>query len=238
MAISLKLTGASFRKPAASIALPDRRGLIYEFVFGGSLARTRVNLATGKDTLVQVGSPVFNSNSVTIGSGNTNENGFSGLWLPPTLNFSIVTIRKKPATYDGASVFHSPDGSLSVGFLGASGNTYLDFWNTRGVAYPDTARGDMPTHTNFFFQAGVGPDQGLGKLFVGTGGTVTKSTATQPGTDRYPTPLCIGGNGGVFGTHEIAYAAMFGRLLSDSEVGDIYASLKAWGNNFLGITVS
>lgn len=237
MGISLKLTGASFRRPAVSFFLPNRDRLVYEFVFGGDFAKTRVNLVDGKDTLAQIGTPTYNAKSVLISSGSGNQHGFSGVRFPGQ-DFTIFQIRKKPSVLEGASVFGSPDGSLSIGFINNHGSgTLLDFWNTRGVS-ADTPTLAMPTHNDFFLQAGVGPDLGLGKLFLGSGGVVTSATAPQPGTARFPTALIIGGGTGCFGSQEISWTALFNRLFSDSEVEDVYDQAKIGMNNLIGITMS
>lgn len=237
MATSIKVAGATFRRAVASLFLPDRDSLVYEFVFGGDLASTKINLVDGTDALTQIGTPTYNAHSVTISSGAGNNHGFSGVNFPG-LDFTIIQIRKKPATFEGSAVFNSPDGSMAIGFVNNHGSgSQLDFWNTLPVS-GSTPTQSMPTHTDFFMQAGVGPDLGLGKLFVGTGGAVTKTTASAVGTARFPTPLVIGGGGGAFGSHEIAYAALFNRLLSDGEIDDCYDQLKTAFNDFIGITVS
>lgn len=238
MGVSIKLPGVLFRRPVASLSLPSRAGLVYEFMLGGNLAASRVNLVTGLDTLTQIGAPTYNANSVVIGSGGGNEKGFSGITVQSE-DVTLIQIRKKPSFLDGASVFHSPDSSISFGFLAHGTHAGMDFWNSRPAFFPETPKLPMPTHTNFFFQAGVGPKTAFGRLYVGSAGVVTKATATALRSVDIPgNSLGIGGNGGSLGSHEIAYAAMFNHAKDDAEIEGIYNALKSFFGGFVGLTVS
>lgn len=235
MSVTIKSSTATFplSNQLTSLTLPSRVGLVSEFILGGSEAASIRNHANAAAPLTVVGTPTYNANSVTVASGGYGNNGFDLGVAPPQSDITMLLIRKKAST--GTDINAFSNGSY-LGFYGYNG---ADFYNTQSGTAPSIANLSRPTHSNFYLQIGTGSLAGKGTVSLYTDGVLTSNTGTaNGGSSRGTTSLKIGTDiSNVNGIGEVAYAALYSRILSAAEIAAAYASLKAYFA-FKGVTVS
>jgi hypothetical protein len=237
MALSIQISDADFTQVIASLSLPDRSGLVAEYTFGESDAKSIVNRAApGLASMTLVGSPVYGSNYAEIKSGGAYGSvGFNTGVSCPTDATMIVVVRKKTAL----PVFFAELSGTYDGFLNYTSAPAL--YNNQSGTLSNVANVAVPAHTDFAFFAGRMPKGQNGEIYTYASGVLTTDIAETAGGSgsRGVGPLLIGtsiSNGGS-GVADIAYAALFERVLSAAEVASAYASLKAYLAT-RGVTVS
>lgn len=225
MSLSIQISDADFSQVVASLSLPDRSGLVAEYTFGTSEAKSIVNRATpGLASMTVVGAPTYGSNYARITSGASGSNGFNTGVVTPTNATIIVVVRKNTS----CPVFMST-GSMYSGFLNYSNAPAL--YNNQAGTDANVANVAVPAHSDFAFFAGRMQNSGLGEIYTYASGVLTTNTAETAGdagrsteTLKIGTTITNGGNG----IADMAYAAVFERVLSAAEITAAYASLKAY----------
>lgn len=237
MGMSIRITGASFNNPIASLTLPFRDGLVGEYLFGGTEVASIRNLANPAKPLTKVGSPVFGGGYVRVSSGPTDgSHGFDTGMAPPLDDISIITVVRKVAGKGFPPFISTVD--PYTGFHNYTNVPAL--YNSQSGTMANVADIPVPAHTNFAFIAGLLPKGLKGRIEVFDGGVKSTNTAEVNGGPSRPALLWRIGtslaNSGE-GQADIAYIATFDRLLTSAEVDDAYASLKAYLGT-RGVTVS
>lgn len=225
MSLSIRIPDANFTYNIGSLTLPNRTGLIGEWLLGGSHAESVKNRAGGANMTV-VGSPVYGAGYAEIRSGGgPGSVGFETGIAPPN-NGTIISVIQKVT---GLPVFLSTDGSYT-GFLNTPGGLPALF-NSNSGAPPNIPALPAPTSTKFVFYAGQLPLGGRGVIWGAAGGALTSVEALVNGSASRPVNTFKMGttiaNGGA-GVANEAYAAIFNRVLTNQEIADAYASLKAF----------
>lgn len=234
MGLSILVPDASFSQVVSSLTLPDRTGLVGEFVLGGTQAESITNRAAPSlADMTVVGSPTYGVGFAKVRSGGAYGSiGFdTGLTTPenPTL---IVLVRKD-------TLF--PVALGSAGFNGfVNYNNQPSLYNSMSGTLSNVPQVSVPGHTDFAFFAGLLPKGAPGQIYTYASGALTTNTGeTNGGASRGTETLKIGTtleNVGI-GIADVAYAAVFERLLSADDIDDAYLSLKAFMAT-RGVTVS
>lgn len=227
MGQSIQIADASFSKVLASLTLPDRTGLIAEYLFGTDFSTSSRNLANYAVPLLQVGTPTYGSNYARVRSG-TGGFGFN-TQITPLADCTIIDIRGASSNYM-ASTYMLCAGE--VGMYHRSGNTIF-----KGGTYADLSHGAINNAYNpasdFTFTAGVTSDgSGFAKHYKGdvTTGVLSVGTAANARTGT-STGIAYLGTANCSSTvnnidHSHAYLAIFNRVLTQAEVDAVYQTLK------------
>lgn len=227
MGISIQIQDAEFTNVISSLSLPDREGLIAEYTFGESDAKSLPNRASpGAIALTKVGAPAYGDNYAEITAGGTyGSNGFdTGIKSPD--NATIITVVKKDVSLP-------PFISTNANFAGFHNyQATVNLYNSQSGTTANVADVPIPAHTDFAFFCGLLPLGGFGKIYAYTGGALTTATAETASVSarskvenfKIGTSLVNAGSGRA----KVAYTAIFDRLLSDAEIAAAYASLKAY----------
>jgi hypothetical protein len=231
MGITIKSATSTFEKSKVltSLTLPNRSGLVSEFVLGGTQASSIINHASPSTPLTVTGTPTYNPNSVVTATGGYGSNYFTESKNVTTGDFTIISVQKKPTSANA--------GIAAAQLTGFGDYAGSDIYNSSSGVAPNIASLAFPTHGNFFFRAATAPLAGKAKMFLYTAGIVASIEATANGGIPRPASPVIIGTGYASGIMEVAFYAMYSRILSDAEIAAAYASLKAY-YAYKGITVS
>lgn len=232
MGVSIKLPQETFSKSkiVTSLTLPNRSGLVSEFVLGGSQALSIRNLADVASPLTVTGSPTYLDNSVVLSYSGYGNHYFSESKNVPNTDMTLISIRKKPSAGKSGVV------TITGGFTGFLDYTGTDFYNTQSGTGSVVADLTMPTHGNFFFEAATGPYSAKAKLYLYTDGVLATADAEGNGSTRNAAPFVIGASfGGGIGEH--AFMAVYNRILTAAEIEQAYLAMKAY-YAARGVTVS
>lgn len=239
MSLSIKLPSSSFTKFFTSLTLPDRTGLLGEFVIGGTQAASIRNRAAPSSpaTVVNAGSITYSANYATVLNSNAGSYGFNTGILAPAA-CSVIAISSRNVSF---AMHTYPIGAGSTGLWNDFNTAIFTFSNGQSNGATDQAQvartPPAEDSTTMFFQAGVGDIGSVGKMFVGKSGALVSDVGTATWATRHAGPFYIGGvddtnfGGGAGTVKRVAYAAVFNRLLSDAEVASIYAQLTAFYAN-------
>lgn len=226
MALSIQISDAEFTQIVASLSLPNRNGLMAEYIFGENEAKSRVNRAVpGSAAMTPVGVAAYGPNYAEIRSGPTHGSiGFDTGIVPPR-DTTILVVARSTTTCPVYMSTNAP-------FTGL--HNYLNapsLYNSNSGAPPTVPTVQNPAHASFAFYAGSLPFGDKPTIRTYADGALTAATGTGNGGSLRPaTPWMIGttlANGGN-GIARIAYAAAFDRVLTAAEIERAYLSLKAF----------
>lgn len=228
---SIQLANASFTKRIkASLTCPDRTGLLGEYILAKDAARCLRNIQNGALPLTATGAgtPIYNANSVVLSGSVSYGNGIAGFstGIVTPANFTLIAVRKKLS--GGVSAF------ASVPWFGAQANTTgfmeyegWNFYNSKDGAPPGVAKVVGAVDGDFHFVAGTATLAGLSSIYAASAGVMASNTGSANGGGSRPAgALAIVPAGNV--QIELAYAAIYERVLTAGEVSAAYAALKAY----------
>lgn len=230
---SIQIASASFTNGLkVSLTCPDRTGLIGEYLLRENAARSIRNIAnlSVPAALIGAGTPVYNLNSVLLSGSASYGNGIAGLdtrLLQPA-DVTLIVVRKKISA--GVSTGAPPwFGSVVPSNRGLADYQEWNFYNNQSGVPPVAATLTKPADTGFHFQAGVGPNAGKGLLYVATEGVLSSNEGTVAGTAVVPGTATIKlcGSTGNY-QMELAYAAVYDRVLTPAQIAAAYDTLKAY----------
>ena len=227
MALSIQVAGASFANVLASLGLPDRAGLVGEWVLGTDEAKSIVNRANPSGpSMTVVGTPTYGAGYARVMSGPYGNRGFdTGLTLAG--NSTIIVVWKKNTACP--TLVYAQGGGTYEGFINYSNVPSL--YNSQSGTLSNVANIAVPSHTDYSFMAGLMPRGGLGKIYSYAEAELTTNVAeVNGGVTPAGASLKIGTtitNGGA-GIADVAYAAVFNRLLDDDEIAAAYETNKAY----------
>lgn len=225
MGQSIQIAGASFSKVLASLTLPDRSGLVAEYIFGTDFATSSRNLANADVPLLEVGTPTYGANFARVQSGS---GGFGfNTQITPLADCTIIDIRG-PISNGAASTYMISAGSM--GMYVRAGNHIF-----KGGTYASLDAGAVNNNgaNTWNFTAGTSNDgAGFAKHFRGNAATgiLTAATATVARTGTSTGVAYIGTSNSSSSTagvqHSHAYLAIFNRILTEAEVDAAYQTLR------------
>lgn len=240
MSLSLKIKDATFTNFFSSLTLPNRSGLIGEYIFGVDAATSLRNHANPALPAVVEPStaatpvyPSYDANTVTCMAYETTASSYginTGLTAPA--DCTVLVIRSVTGGFQKSLTAHKSTHIGAIGFNesgsgfsfrnGSAGGT-VDV--TSVVAYP------TPYAGNFYFSAGVGRSTAAGVNQTYINGVKTTVTSSNTPISRNGDPFMVGGltnTNSMRGACTVAYGAIFNRLLSDAEIDAAYVQLKAF----------
>ena len=228
MALSIQIPGADFSHTVASLSLPDRSGLIGEYIFGENYTKSRKNRA-GPSALDLT---VMN----TSGAGVSYGENYAAVSHVPGQNFGFGTGIATPENATLITVFRVLSGCQP--FITTGGyngfHNYGQFPNLYNSG-SGTLKANLPavTSSKYVFYAGQMPGGDKATIWGAAAGALVSNTDAANGgpLPRSTTSLEIGtttaGNAGT-GTGRVAYTAIFNRVLTNAQIAAAYASLKTF----------
>ena len=230
---SLQLTTATFTGGASSVSLtcPDRTGLIGEYLLRADAVRTIRNGANPSvpASLTGAGTPVYAANSLKFSGAAGYGNGIAGLdtnlLFPAEL--TLIAVRKPVAAGTLTNALISWFGSAGFPqFLGLAEYDGLNYYNFQQGTPPAVPKLVTPVDTDFHFVAGSGPALGVGTVYCATAGVMSTAVGTTSGlaksTGAVTIKLCPAANYQM----DLAYAAVYNRVLTATQIAAAYATLK------------
>lgn len=227
MPVSIRIPNSSFTYGIASLSLPNRNGLIGEFIFGGDAAKSTKNRASPlSPPSALVATPTYGANYAQIKSGGAYGSvGFDLGFVCPR-DATVIAIVQKEVSLPA---FMGSDVGGFVGFYNYANTPAL--YNSQSGSAAQVASLPLVTSNKFVFYAGKMPIGGKGIIYGAEAGSLVSvespnaGAATRgAGTLKVGTSLTNAG----LGTARIAYAAIFERVLTTPEIESAYASLKAF----------
>lgn len=234
--ISIVCGDANFSSLLTQEALPITSGKVGEYALGGSLNKSSVNKAGGSN-LLSVGSPTINQYSALLSQGN-----HFNTQLTPTLDSTIIVVAKRPAagaifvgnmdtqesaTLNGDNLQYTFPGGNSTHLTGSSNGTLGAVGVAINLAAIDTTNFRMFAYRVLRSTA----DQQTVSAYL-TANTLTNGGPNPTGKQSAPAfaSFRIGNgsknNSSYAGSTEIAYVAVYNRILTDAELNSNYAFLK------------
>jgi len=243
MSLSLKIKDATFTNFFSSLTLPNRSGLVGEYVFGTDAATSGRNRVTGLVDGTAINTPTFDANTMGVKSSLTSGQEYGlQLTLVPTADVTLLAVFAKGTK--AQPLVNTTMAAADTGFYLTSSTTSFDNGYVDGATdQANIASAAYPASPTYLFGAGIGRIGSVGKLILYTSGVAASDVGTRTDASRGATPFRLGGYvGGSFGggndvETRIAYLAIFNRMLTDDEVAAAYAQLKAY-YSVSGLTVS
>lgn len=238
--LSVRITSANFSNYIASIDAPSRFGLVGEYFLGVNASQTQDNHVDGQSDGLIVGSgAIYNSWSALL-----RDSGYLNSQLPSTQEMTVVVLGKKCVNptqvalltagkmVDNYNATPNPD----TGFVWASDqnfNTLYGKVGDLGTEFPTAHQAvtlDYPNRTfgdNFAFQhlrLSYANKTAMEGYFNTTSGNNQQTTypLTNP---AFASSASLKIGGGTIG-QEMAYVAIYNRLLTDQELNILYAYLR------------
>ena len=229
---SLQLNSVSFTGGSlVSLTCPDRTGLIGEYLLRENAVRATRNGANPAvpATLTGAGTPVYAAGSLQFSGSASYGNGIAGLdtnRLFPA-EMTLIAVRKKVAagTLTNALIawFGAAGFPQFLGLVEYDGLNYYNFQQGIPTAVPKLT---TPVDTDFHFVAGSGPTLGVGTVYCATAGVMSTAVGTTSGlaksTGAVTIKLCPAANYQM----DLAYAAVYNRVLTAAQIASAYATLK------------
>lgn len=222
---TLKIRGAQFSKVAFNLRLPFVNGLIGEYVFGNNDTQSIRNLANPSVPATVVGTVTYGTDFAVIKSA-TVDQGFNLNYPFPNSDVSIICV---PQVVSGCPVWCSSFVTTINGFHNASSVPML-FNASTGTA-ANQANMALPAHGNYSVFVGTMPLGAKQRIYAWTAAVRSMDEAENNGgssrvtaavTARVGTTIANSGSG----TANMAYVAIFNRILTDAEINAVYPSLK------------
>jgi len=228
---TLKIRDATFTKFLFNIRLPTTTGLTHEYIFGNNDAQSTKNHGSLAGVSTVVGVPTYGSYHAVIKSSPSQ--GYN-IGIPAVAQPEVTVIIIMQAVSACPPLCIGGSNPLT-GFFGAT-NPILANANT-GTANQPTIT--MPTHGNYFMLAGTCPLSATHRMSSWISGVKTITPAgAAGGASRGAGSTFIGTavSGAGLGTANMAYTAIFNRILSDAEIDASYTSLKNFYNGKIVIS--
>lgn len=193
-----------------SLTIPDRRGLIGEWITRIDAATAKRNLARRPEIGTLTGSPTFDSTSMTMAGGTLNTG-----CKADSRSMTAIIIAKKPSS----NGWMFANGAAFGFYRDSSSNMSCN--NSQTQVVPDVANIAWPSASDYFIAFARGNEGQLSQIAVMSGGSLVKGTdGTVAGGVRGYTPMVFQG------PTQYVYGALFGRYLSDAMLVDIGNSLR------------
>lgn len=222
---ALRSPSGAFARPVSAVLNPNRDGLVGEFVFGGDAATSRRNLAQRGKLATVNGAPTWSPNwaRFTNTSGQNMDTGVASSMRDMT----VVAVMR---SIGGVGEAVMSNGTPLAGFILAHANHEWRFNNSLNANPPEAASVSLTSgETDFRCGFGWGAFGTVSNLSVGAAGTGfgSNSGSQANGGSRGGQNFIVAPDLGVGGlTFEIAYLAIYDRILTDRERLETYQSLR------------
>jgi hypothetical protein len=234
--LKIKVSGADFSDNAVGRMLPltsNRTNLIGEYVFGGSLTRSRWNGADPSKHLTVLGTPTYGSGFVTLAAAN-----WFDTVITESQEFTALVIADAVAT----------SAAYVTNFDGTNGGNYMSLYRTTGSFNLAVSATDSTAQNIASAATITGSDSGFRGLAMRTTGSVdytskldqfesgvraggTSTTHTGKTRDVHVSPsFALGssrGNAGMTGPINMAAALIWNVALSDAALLAAYQEARA-----------
>jgi hypothetical protein len=210
MSVSIRIAGAAFTKYVAvgpPFALDDAKSY---FLLGGDEAASKSNLVGNKLPATVIGAPTYASNYATL----SQVNGFE----------SADAASNSPFTHIYVGEYISGFATYCGDWDQATNNAnllYRNSDNTVTCAVSGSPKASLAEDSVGFRLRAASYDGATAKVYSGDSGVLTSASASSTLTAS-PQKFRIGGHGFSTGVHRAAAAITFDRVLTDSEITDIY----------------
>lgn len=233
--VSIRAVNSRFTYINKSPTTDVRSSLVGEYVFGSNQAGSTPNTANYSLPLVLAAANteavVYGSNFATV----KHTAGFNtNLALELNGNYTVVQVTKN-----------------SLGVLGAKQNYFgtlnyagtLCLYNSQSGVQSSVADLAVKSDNAFYFLAAKMPHLGKGKLYRYEAGTLVTNEGEVDGGNRDTAQTWrigsdVTGSAGIFSPVDIAYAAIYNRLLSDAEIAEVYQDVKNYLSSYRSLAVS
>lgn len=233
--IAIRATNSRFTYASKAPTTDVRASLIGEYIFGGTQANSTPNPVNSAAPLTLAAANteavVYGTNFATV----KHTAGFdTGIPLELQGNYTVIQVTKNSLGAIGAK----------QGFFGTLNyQGRLCLYNSQGGESNAVADLAVKSDSAFYFLAAKMPYAGKGKLYRYEGGAlVTNEGENNGGTRDTSKTWRIGsdvtGAASIFSPVDIAYAAIYNRLLSDAEIADAYLDIKAYLSGYRGLSIS
>lgn len=233
--IAIRATNSRFTYASKAPTTDVRSSLIGEYIFGGTQANSTPNPVNSAAPLTLAAANteavVYGTNFATV----KHTAGFdTGIPLELQGNYTVIQVTKN-----------------SLGAIGAKQNYFgtlkylerLCLYNSQSGGGESVADLAVKSDSAFYFLAAKMPYAGKGKLYRYEGGALVTNEGEVNGGARSTTVTWrigsdVTGPASIFSPVEIAYAAIYNRLLSDAEIADAYLDIKAYLSGYRGLSIS
>lgn len=233
MGQSLKIKTATFSNFFSSLTLPDRSGLVGEYLFCTDAATSGRNRVTGLVDGTAINTPTFDSNTMGVKSSPTSGQQYGmQLTLVPSADVTMLALFTKVEKL--VPLVNTTAGASDTGFYMSANSAYFDNGHATATDQAIISMASYPSSPTYLFAAGIGRIGSVGKLIMYNAGVAQSDVGTRTDASRGSTPFRIGGQvGALYGGGNdveirIAYLAIFNRLLTDDQVAAAYAQVKAY----------
>ncbi|MNU73352.1 hypothetical protein D3C71_628320 [compost metagenome] len=222
---AIRSPAAAFTRPVSAVLNANRDGMVAEFVFGGDADTSRRNLAQrGKPATVN-GAPTWSANHARF-SNNLGQNMDTG--VPAAMrDVTMVAVMRSISGVGEAIISPAP----ITGFILAHANHEWRFNNSITANPPQAASVVLtPGETDFRCGIGWGSFGTISSLSVGQAGIGFNSAVGSQvnAGSRGGQNFVVAPNLGVGNvTFEIAYLALYDRILTARERLEVYLGLRA-----------
>lgn len=246
MATIIKVAGADFSSNAIGFLPPISSGLLYWAFYGNTLAKSLMNLAPGGSgaSVWSGGASPDVSAAYISTTGKINTTGKAlDTGIMATSSVTLLSVGRSSDTLGSTSTrpflisnFNSTHGD-GVYFSGTTGLPQGTLTGTMSVSSgtPTTAGGSVSeANASLWGFRGISATASTNiKIFNRTTAQTTTVTSAVPRLARTDYGYSIGGGGGgvggsFTGQADHAFAAVYGRALSDAEIDTIYAFVKTY----------
>lgn len=233
--VSIRAVNSRFTYINKSPTTDVRSSLVAEYVFGSNQAASTPNTANSSVPLVLAASNteavVYGTNFATV----KHTAGFdTNISLEYAGDYTVIQVTQNSLGAMGAKQDYF--GTLS--FQGR-----LCLYNSQQG--DSNAVADLPVKSDsaFYFLAAKMPYAGKGKLYRYEGGALVTNEGENNGGTRDTTKTWrigsdVTGVGYIFSPANIAYAAIYNRVLSDAEISEVYQDVKNYLSNYRALVVS
>jgi len=229
---TLRIRDAIFTKVSFNLRLPFTDGLIGEYVFGNNNTQSIKNLANPALSATVVGVPTYGPYHARIQSI-TASHGFNLGYSYTTPEVTIIHVAQVVTNNANWSMSITPP---ITGFFNLPASVMLSNANTGSV---NQASFLNPTHGNYSVVIGTCPLSAKHRAYTWTDGVRSMNeAAANGGASRGGGNIVIGTttSGAGSGITNMAYTAIFNRTLTDSEIDQVYLSLKNFYNGKLVVS--
>lgn len=223
---AIRALNASYPRPVSALLNPYRDGLVGEFIFGGDADKSRRNLAQPGKTGTVTGAPIWSDHwgRFTNVSGQSMDTGIASSMR----DLTMVAVMRSTAGFGEAVM---SNGTPLAGFILHQTNHEWRFNNSLNANPPEAASVSLTAgETDFRCGFGWGSFGTASSLSVGSGGTGfgsgkgSQANAGSRGGQNFIVAPNLGVGGLAF---DIAYLAIYDRILTARERLQVYQSLQA-----------
>lgn len=244
MGQSIKIAGATFTNFFSSLTLPDRTGLVGEYLFGGDATascRNRANPGSPATVVPSTAgspvSPTYDDASALVQTYETTAGSWGfNLGFASGDQGTVIAVSRHVS--GSLTQVISTDAGPIYGTIGAvglydNGEVRRMRGGARSGSVQVNADADLAAAgpTQYLFAAGTYVKGTSTTIFGYANGTLVKTVNSDVSITYNTSPFLVGGLSGINGNRgssRVAYVAAFSRVLSDADIDAAYEQIKAF----------